>query len=208
MERLALAWAVACFALGSRLACAGEISIDVRDLQGNALADAVVFAEPATGSAPPATGPQRATIDQVNKQFVPRVSVMRAGTEVSFPNSDNIRHSVYSFSAAKVFTTKLYAGRAAAPILFDKTGVIVLGCNIHDQMLAWAVIVDTPWFAKSGADGAVSLKGLPAGEYRLSTWYLGLAQPLTESVTVAATGTVQRHVRIDASHSPLPRAAT
>jgi plastocyanin len=110
----------------------------------------------------------RVTVDQVSKEFVPRVSIVQAGTEIFFPNSDNIRHSIYSFSPAKTFTTKLYSGREAAPVLFDKTGLVVLGCNIHDRMVAWVLIVDSPWIGKSGPDGVATLRGLPAGEYRLT----------------------------------------
>ncbi|MES1263435.1 MAG: methylamine utilization protein, partial [Peristeroidobacter soli] len=69
----------------------------------------------------------------------------------------------------KTFTTKLYSGREAAPVLFDKTGLVVLGCNIHDTMVAWVFIVDTPWIAKSGADGIATLKGLPNGDYVVTT---------------------------------------
>lgn len=201
------AWMLMCCAVAWLPVHAGEISVDLRDLQGNPLADGVIFAEP-VGGAPPPTQSPHATIDQLNKQFVPRISVLRAGTEVVFPNSDNIRHSVYSFSPAKVFTTKLYAGKQAPPIVFDKSGVIVLGCNIHDRMLAWVVVVDTPHFVKSGADGAAVLKGLPAGDYRLNAWYPGLDQPTTETVRVSGEGQLTRQMRIDASHSPLPRAQT
>lgn len=208
MSRSAHIFALISCALATAASQAGDLSVEVRDLQGNTLADAVVFAEPASEAAAPANVKAKITIDQVNKQFVPRVSVLRAGTVVTFPNSDNIRHSVYSFSPAKVFTTKLYAGRQAEPIVFDRSGVIVLGCNIHDQMLAWAVVVDTPYFGKSGAEGAVTLKSLPAGEYRLNTWYPGLTQPVSEAVTIGAAGDLQRQVRVDASRSPLPRAAT
>jgi hypothetical protein len=87
---------------------------------------------------------------------------------VFFPNSDNIRHSIYSFSPAKTFATKLYSGREAAPVLFDRSGLVVLGCNIHDKMVAWVLIVDTPYFARSGADGVATLRELPPGEYRLT----------------------------------------
>ena len=200
-------WLLLCCVTAWLPAHAGEISVDLRDLQGNPLADGVIFAEPVSGAQPPAQMPH-ATIDQVNKQFVPRISVLRAGTEVVFPNSDNIRHSVYSFSPAKVFTTKLYAGKQAPPITFDKAGVIVLGCNIHDQMLAWVVVVDTPHFVKSGADGAAVLKGLPAGEYRLSAWYPGLDQPTTENVKVTGEGQLTRQMRVDTSRSPLTKAPT
>src|SRR3954464_8815221 len=76
-------------------ALAGDVAIDVRGVSGKPLADAVVFAEPLTGEAPKASAGLAAKIDQVNKEFVPRISVIRAGTTVSFPNSDNIRHSIY-----------------------------------------------------------------------------------------------------------------
>jgi plastocyanin len=149
-------------------ALAGDLTVEVRDALGNAITDAVVYAEPVGAPAPAPRPDARATIDQVNKEFVPRVTVVRAGTQVSFPNSDNIRHSIYSFSPAKTFTTKLYSGREAAPVLFDTSGLVVLGCNIHDKMVAWVIIVDTPWFARTGADGVALLRALPPGEYRLT----------------------------------------
>lgn len=102
---------------------------------------------------------------------MPAVTVIRPGTEVSFPNSDNFRHSIYSFSPAKAFTNKLYSGRQAPPIVFDKPGLVVLGCNIHDTMAAWIVVVDTPFFAKSAADGVAVVRDRGPGEYRLSAWY-------------------------------------
>ena len=154
--------------LGSAGASAADLALDIRDAAGQPIADAVAYAQPA-GEAPPARAGARAVIDQVNKTFVPRVTIVQSGTQVFFPNSDNIRHSIYSFSPAKTFTTKLYSGREAAPVLFDKTGLVVLGCNIHDTMVAWVFIVDTPWFARSGADGLVTLRALPNGEYTITT---------------------------------------
>lgn len=156
-----------CSALASTSGAA-DLSAEIRDSRGNLIADAVMYVEPVGASAPPPRTDVRATIDQVDKEFVPRVSVVRAGTQVFFPNSDNIRHSIYSFSPAKTFATKLYSGREAAPVLFDKTGLVVLGCNIHDKMVAWVLIVDTPWYARSGADGIATVNSLPAGEYRVT----------------------------------------
>jgi plastocyanin len=155
-------------AMGARASLAGDVTLDLRDASGKPLADAVIYAMPSKGAVPALTAHSRAIVDQVNKEFVPRVSVVQVGTEIQFPNSDNIRHSIYSFSAAKVFATKLYSGRDAAPVLFDKTGLIVLGCNIHDSMVAWVVVVDTPWFAKSGADGSATIRDLPPGDYQLT----------------------------------------
>jgi plastocyanin len=193
-----------CLVLGlSRAALGGELVVELRNQLGNTLENAVVYVEPMSGKAPVPAATPRVSIDQMSKQFVPRVSVMQAGAAVSFPNSDNIRHSVYSFSSAKVFTTKLYAGKHTDPVLFDTAGVIVLGCNIHDNMLAWAVVVDTPWFAKSGVDGLATIKNLPAGDYRLSTWYPGFAVPRVERIEIEAQGVTRLVERIDPSNSPL-----
>jgi hypothetical protein len=112
----------------------------------------------------------------VNRRFVPRISVIQAGTSVSFPNGDNIRHSVYSFSAPKVFTLKLYAGVPSSPIVFDKPGIVVLGCNIHDSMVAWVLVVDTPFFAHTDGAGAATLANLPPGRYTLRAWSNAMRQ--------------------------------
>jgi plastocyanin len=86
---------------------------------------------------------------QQKKQFVPEVLVVPVGSEVRFPNHDTVRHHVYSFSPAKKFELKLYTGTPANPVLFDRPGVVVLGCNIHDQMVGWILVVDTPYYAQT-----------------------------------------------------------
>jgi plastocyanin len=162
------------FALALVLAAAGAsahattLDIHVATSAGKGLGDAVVVLDPLDAPASAAPG-MAATIDQVNRTFVPRVSVLRAGAVVRFPNSDNVRHHVYSFSQAKTFDLRLYAGDEAAPVVFDKPGFIVLGCNIHDSMIGFVVVVDTPYFGKTPADGTLSLQ-LPPGRYRLHVW--------------------------------------
>jgi plastocyanin len=167
---------------------AADLQVEVHNGAGEPLADVVVYAEPLVGAVPPrASSAAHVVIDQIKKQFVPRVSVVQTGTQVDFPNSDNIRHEVYSFSPAKVFTTKLYAGRQAAPVEFDKAGVVTLGCNIHDHMLAWVRVVDTPYFAKTATDGTSLLVGLKPGDYRLSVWYPGPdSEPKVQEIRVGA----------------------
>ena len=113
-------------------------------------------------------------LDQRNTQFVPRVSVVTVGTPVSFPNSDNVRHQVYSFSPAKRFELPLYSGKPAAPVVFATPGVVELGCNIHDWMLAYVVVVDTPYHAITDARGQARIQA-PAGTYTLRVWHPGLA---------------------------------
>ena len=128
---------------------------------------------------------------QAGKQFVPQVLVVTTGTEVNFPNRDTVRHHVYSFSPVKKFELKLYIGTPAKPVLFDQTGIAVLGCNIHDQMVGWIVIVDTPYFGRTAGKGQLVLEKLPPGNYRLRSWHAGLpvgAPALDQAVTIPAEG--------------------
>ena len=152
---------------------AGEISVDVFDSAGTPIENAVVYAEPENKVALP-TAP--AVIEQRGKQFNPLVSVVQTGSEITFPNFDSVRHHVYSFSPAKTFELKLYAGVPASPVKFDKAGTVVLGCNIHDFMVAFIEVVDTPYFAKTGKTGKVVLHDLPNGNYTLKVWHYALAK--------------------------------
>lgn len=151
-----------------------DLAVRVLTNGGSPSADAVVYAVPAQPASHDALPP--AVIDQVDRQFLPRVNVVQAGTAVNFPNSDNIRHSVYSFSPAKVFTLKLYAGQSANSIVFDKPGIVVLGCNIHDSMVAWLLVVDTPFYGRTDNYGSVVLSHLAPGDYRLYVWHEPMRQ--------------------------------
>lgn len=165
-------------------------ALEARDASGAPLADVVVALDPL--DAPGKRATRRATIDQVQKQFVPRVSVVQTGTVVDFPNSDRIRHQVYSFSEPKRFNLKLYAGTEAPPITFDAPGLVVLGCNIHDTMIAFVVVVDTPHFGKSAANGRASID-VPPGRYRLRLWHPQLARGVEpREIVVPAEGTSPR----------------
>ena len=160
-------------ALLSPLAIAATVQVQVTDGDGRPLADAVVFLESreARQAVRPASG---IVLAQANRQFDPRVLVVPVGSSVDFPNRDTVRHHVYSFSPAKTFELKLYTGTPATPVVFDKTGIAVLGCNIHDNMAAWVVVVDTPYYGRSAASGTVVLPNVPAGSYRLRAWHPGL----------------------------------
>jgi hypothetical protein len=120
---------------------------------------------------PAATRPGLEVLDQIDKEFVPYVKAVRAGSYVQFPNRDNIRHHVYSFSPAKRFELPLYIGTPVEPVLFDKPGLVRLGCNIHDWMIGYIYVADTPYFGKTGGDGRVALEGLPAGRYLVRVWH-------------------------------------
>lgn len=156
--------------LAASAAHAAGLNAMLADTGGKPLEDAVIFAKPLNASLPNAK-PRGEIIDQINKEFVPLVSVAQVGAAITFPNKDNIRHHVYSFSTPKVFDLKLYSGVPASPVVFDKPGLVVLGCNIHDWMLAYLLVVDTPYFAKSNDKGVARIDNMPAGEYELSAWH-------------------------------------
>ncbi len=152
------------------VASATTLDLTVVDAQGRPLADAVVFLESREARAL-AKPLGLVEVEQVNRQFNPRVTVVTVGSAVTFPNRDKVRHHVYSFSPTKTFELKLYIGTPSNPVVFDKAGIAALGCNIHDQMSAWVVVVDTPFHGSTGANGRLRLDQLPAGSYRLRSWH-------------------------------------
>lgn len=169
---------------------AGSLVVDARDGADRPLSDVVVFLESA--QARRQVRPiENAEMGQAGKQFVPQVLVVTTGSEVNFPNRDTVRHHVYSFSPVRKFELKLYIGTPTKPVLFDQPGIAVLGCNIHDQMVGWIVIVDTPYFGRTAEKGQLVLDKLPAGSYRLRSWHAGLpvgAPALDQAVTIPAEG--------------------
>jgi len=166
------------------IANAATIVATVRDSRGIGVPDAVVYAVPERTASP---SRKTAIMDQRNRMFVPHVLPIQTGTSVRFPNSDDIRHQVYSFSPAKPFQLPLYKGTPANPVVFDQAGVVTLGCNIHDRMSAYIVIVDTPHFEKSGADGRVTLN-VPSGKYTVRVWYPSMrSEPAPIPMTAGAS---------------------
>jgi plastocyanin len=172
-----------------------SVSILVKDANGAPVQDAVAWATPRSGTVPP---PQRdAAVEQISKRFVPLVTVVQAGARVSFPNHDAVRHHVYSFSPPKVFEIKLYANKAVPSVVFDKPGEVVLGCNIHDKMLAYVYVVDSPWYGKAGANGRVTLDNVPEGAYDLHVWHYALAQTVeARSLRVAPDATAPVEIAV------------
>ena len=166
MSRLAFSLLLALAPSG---ASAASIEILARDPTGKPVADAAVYAVPASGGSE--TRSARAAIEQVDREFIPYVSVIQQGTSVAFPNRDPILHHVYSFSPAKAFEIKLYTGKSPSEIQFDKPGVVTLGCNIHDWMIAYIAVVPTPHFARTDASGTARLRDLPAGSYEVRAWH-------------------------------------
>ena len=149
------------------------LSVTVTDARGAPLAGVVVVAQPDI-AAPKAPPGQKAVMDQRDLEFKPDVLVVQSGTAVEFPNSDQVRHQVYSFSDAKNFQLPLYAGRAHEPVVFSRAGLVTVGCNIHDSMVGYIYVTDSPWFGRTGADGTLRLRDLPTGEYTVQIWHAQL----------------------------------
>ena len=185
---LLLALASASVVAATATGAPGALTAVVKDDTGNAVEDAVVSLMP-VGAPPTATRGTRAVMDQRDKEFVPRVLPVVVGTPVAFPNRDNIRHHVYSFSPAKKFELPLYIGTPAEPIVFDTPGVAVLGCNIHDWMVAYVYVLTTPYFAKSGGDGTLTVAQVAPGRYEARVWHprmRGDADKTARPVTIGA----------------------
>lgn len=155
----------------SLVADGSTLAIDVIDSNtGEAVENAQVIVregEPAE--------PVTAAIVQKNRQFDPQFLVIPKGSEVEFPNLDNTLHHVYSFSPAKMFDIELYADQPEAPVVFDKTGVVELGCNIHDRMQAFILVVNSGLRGATDASGKASIP-LPdavsqGDQVTLSLWH-------------------------------------
>lgn len=159
-------------ALVATPALGGDFTVDIRNAAGQPLANAVVMVKAAGGAAgQPVRYAWPMVMSQQNVAFTPYVLVVPVGSTVSFPNKDKVRHHVYSFSPAKKFELKLYGRDESRSITFDRPGIVSIGCNIHDGMIAFIYVADTPYAAKTGADGSVTLRGVPAGAATLTVWH-------------------------------------
>ena len=160
-------------ALAAVYASAGftaPLELRVVGVDGKGIAGTVVTLRSGDPSRP-APRPVEAQMDQVDRQFTPHVLVVPVGSKVGFPNTDSVRHQVYSFSPAKRFELPLYRGKPPNPVEFDRAGVVTLGCNIHDQMRAYVYVVDAQYFGRTDATGAWKLPDVQPGSYTVQIWH-------------------------------------
>lgn len=148
------------------------VSITINNNKNEPMANAVVWLTSDVLSSQPSQADTLYSMVQKDREFTPRILVVPQNAKVEFPNADSILHHVYSFSEAKTFELKLYKEQPKAPLVFDQTGVVELGCNIHDWMLGYIVVVDSPIFAIADNSGHVNLSAEP-GEYTLNVWHSG-----------------------------------
>lgn len=171
---------------------AADLGGRVVDQTGNAVIEAVVFVRTLPPGVTPPADRRSAVMDQIDKTFVPHILPITVGTEVWFPNHDQIHHHVYSFSRAKTFEIPLYKGETAPPVRFDRLGAVKVGCNIHDSMSGVILVVPTPYFAMTDESGAFTLHDLPPGAYEVVAWQEHSKTPLDDTartVEVGAGGT-------------------
>jgi len=155
---------------------AASLTVRVVDSGGRPVRDAVVTFYPSAGARAPRPG-GRYVVSQQNLQFHPFLTIVPVGADVSFPNFDNTKHHVYSFSPAKRFELKLFAKDQSRTVHFDKPGVVALGCNIHDQMSAFIVVADSAWTARTNAQGLVAFGDAPSSPGRVTVWHPYLRAP-------------------------------
>jgi plastocyanin len=172
-------------ATASVLDAAGTVQVVMKDVKGQPVADAVASLTRLDAPGPaPAPPDQPVAIVQQNEEFRPYVTPLVVGTRVIFPNEDKIQHHVFSLSPAKQFDIPLYSGTPKESVVFDQPGIVTLGCNIHDWMKAYVVVLATPYYAKAGDDGRAAIGGLPAGRYHLEVWHPLLAVNVDRDIVI------------------------
>lgn len=185
--------------------CTLSVRSTVHDLTGRPVPDAVVYATPRDKTPAPGWGRAKATVVMENLEFQPRVLPVRVGTGVSFLNRDDIKHQIYSISAAKNFELSANRLSSSAEVVFDKQGAVVLGCALHDRMIGHIYVLETPYFARTGADGTAELEGLPRNDsYTMRVWHPDMkasADAAARRVSGSSGRSVAVDFRVNVQHS-------
>lgn len=184
-----------------------DLTALVSDRNGQPVEEVVVFALAAEHNtpAPVPTSSEPLVMHQVSEQFQPHILVAQTGSAIAFPNGDDVAHHVYSFSEPKQFELPLYQGTAHPPVTFDQPGVIDVGCNIHDHMEAHIVVVDTPYFASTSANGRAVISGLPSGSYSVQFYSPQLRaadQPARRDITIEDGDDVTLKIQLEGRLRP------
>jgi plastocyanin len=206
-RRLAAAIAGLLLSVACRgVALASDLQVVVTQLDGKPLPGAVVTVH-ALAPSTPAAAPIQAIMDQIDLAYSPDVLVIPVRSTVSFPNSDKTSHEVYSFSDAHPFKLGLYRGKKYPPEHFDKVGLVTLGCNIHDSMLAYILVTDAPYYGRTAADGSWAHPDVARGKYRIEIWSPRLTEPgqkLEQEVVVAQGDHAVVQIHADHGLRPAP----
>jgi plastocyanin len=196
----------AMLAAGVVRAAGAGLEVRVMDREGRPVGDVVIYATSVDGPQRAATpNVPTATMEQTGNAFVPHLLVVETGSEVTFPNNDDVSHHVYSFSDTKTFELALYRGNVHPPVRFDEPGLVVLGCNIHDGMLGYIFIVDTPHFARTAADGRASIGALSPGRYAVGVWTPRVRErdlPRAATVSITESAAASLVIRLEGKLKP------
>jgi plastocyanin len=185
-------------------AWATDLQVRVLQQNGKPLRGAVVTVH-VIAAATAAAAPIHAVMDQLDLAFAPDLMVIPAGSTVNFINSDKVSHEVYSYSSAHPFKLGLYRGNGHRPELFDRPGLVTLGCNIHDAMLAYILVTDAAYYGTTGADGSWAQADIVRGKYRIEVWsprLAGAGQMLQQEITVSPGEHAQAEIRADRALRP------
>lgn len=206
---------------GTSAAIASELTVDLVTAQGEAARDVVLLLIPRGDTASTHATRKDTFVDSVEAseadmvqkdlQFTPFVLPVRKGASVSFPNQDKVRHHVYSFSKSKRFELKLYGGDETHAVVFDETGIVALGCNIHDDMLAYIVVTDAAYYGVSAEAGRITLSNVEPGAYTAQFWHPDLRRsksPIEKSVLIENTGDLEFQMEIAIKSRPRPSKST
>ena len=183
--------AISALLVSAGAAHAATVSVDVRGADGKPLAGAVVMVESPRKPAGAITFDYAYEMAQKDIAFAPHVLIVPTGATVTFPNRDKVRHHVYSFSKPKKFDLKLYGKDETRSVVFDKPGVVALGCNIHDAMSGFVLVVDTPYAVQTDANGHATINGVPPGSVSVRIWHPTIRTAdnmLAQAATVTAAG--------------------
>lgn len=165
---------------------AGSLTVRLVDSQGHPIGDGVATVDRAS----PPSVPSTHYVDQKHETFIPYVEVVRPGDSVVFRNSDNTRHHVYTFSPLGAFQFILSPGENSPAVLLNRPGVIAVGCNIHDHMIAY-LVVTTDLAEVTAQNGEAHFDDLPPGRYTITVWHPQLwpgRPPVSAAVDVPAAG--------------------
>ncbi|UJF22368.1 methylamine utilization protein [Shewanella sp. OMA3-2] len=191
------------FVTSSFSASATIVDVNVSDLEGTLISDAVVELIPEHSM--PSSAINNHEMRQQNRIFQPFVLAVQQGDKVNFPNFDRTRHHVYSFSPAKPFELKLYVGKAEEPIEFAQPGIVAIGCNIHDYMQAFIYVAQSPLYAVSDNKGHVSFNDLIPGTYNVKIWHPWQKVPVIAAPIVLTGETKQTlELQFDIEHQDKP----
>lgn len=171
------------------------VRVQVLDQNGAPVRDAVVEIDSTAAANGRIVFPWRMAVAQKGLAFVPGTLVVARGSTVAFPNLDQVRHSVYSFSKTAKFTIELYGRDQTRTQSFPIAGTVALGCNIHDNMRGYVRVVDTPFAGKTDGNGVIVLAGVPTGGTRLTVWHPLLRAPNNQTaraLSVAAGANAQK----------------